>query len=102
MIDDAGLVARRELARHRIHHRFRFANQLRELLRHESVGLRARRPHRQLLVMQRAGIRAQLEQGFVELLVMQFVDEGGVGFAQRVVDTAFSLAPIKLIHREEG
>jgi hypothetical protein len=100
LLDDAGMLAWRKLARHRIHHRSRLTNQARVVLHDQAVGLGARPARGQLRVVHGAGTALQFEQGFVEFLVVQIVHQRGVGLAQRILIGGLALQAF--VHRQKG
>ena len=67
------MLARRELARHRVDRRLRGVGELREMLRHQPIRLGPRLAHGELLVVHCASTAVQLEQCLVELFVVKLV-----------------------------
>ena len=87
-LDHPDVVARAELSRDRVHHRFRFPHELRKMLRDDMVGFARRIPGRELILMHVADVGQQFEQGFIELLVVELIDETRICLSDGIVKGA--------------
>ena len=85
------IVTRAELPGHRVDHRLRFTNQIGEVLRDDAIGVLQRMAGGEVVRVQVAGVGQQLEERFVELFVVELLDHGDIGLANRILERRLSL-----------